>query len=138
MAMTYLEMWELRKSVSFHNRVVVACVKSAQAILSEGAAPKHAGRLRWANTVLVETSIQAERMMWAIIADATINTVGDAATDVQVQTAVDAVLNQFIPDVIVNTVGDGIYVTGAKLTTSGVNGSVTISSGVVTAITQAS
>jgi hypothetical protein len=137
--MNYLEMFDLRRSENFRHRIIVAVVKAAQVILNEGGSvAKHAGRMRWAANVLAEPSQQAERMVWAIIGDATIQASGDAATDAQVQAAVDALVNQFIPEVTTNTVSDGTYTVGAKLTTGGVNGSVTVTNGVISAITQAS
>lgn len=37
----------------------------------------------------------------------------------------------------VTPVADGTYVTGAKLTGGGVNGSITVSKGIITAVTEA-
>lgn len=138
--MAYLDIYSLRTSANLHHRVVVAVVSCVATILSESAGTaRHAERVTWAYWALANPSIAAEQLLWGVLTDAAIATAGEAATDAQLQSRVNAIVNFFLPVVqATNTMADGTYVIGAKLTTNGVNGSITITNGVISAITQAS
>lgn len=138
--MAYLDIYGLRTSQNLHNRVVVGVVSCVATILSESAGTaRHAERVVWAYWALQNTSVAADQLLWGVLTDATIAAAGEAATDAQLQTRINAIVNYFLPTApVVNTVADGTYTIGAKLTTNGANGSITITNGVISAITQAS
>ena len=93
----YDDIYALRGSSNISNRVCVALVKAAQDIFDEApATPNHANRLTWANDMLVTTgSAEAQRFMWAVLSDTDVRQAGEAATDAQIQSAVDANIDKF-------------------------------------------
>ena len=95
---TYEELYGLRNDSGLRNRVVVACIISAEGIMSEdGGTPNHANRLIWAAAVFASPTQEAERMYWAVLAankDATIAQI-QSATDAAIQTNVDAHVDLF-------------------------------------------
>jgi len=78
-----------------------ACLVAAYAIINEdGGTANHANRLTWANVVLNGTvaDVEAEAMQhlrYAIASNATLQSVGDAATDSDVQYIVNSQINTF-------------------------------------------
>jgi hypothetical protein len=72
---------------SLLERFVGACLKAAYAVTNESAqTANHANRLTWANAVLLgdEAAVEAkarQHLRYAISANATLQTAGDAVTD---------------------------------------------------------
>ena len=90
---TYSELYDIatNNNGSLLNRITTACVIAAEAIRVEsGATTNHANRLLWAKFVLQQPRMQAEKMIWAILAQNASATVAqiNAATDATIQTAV--------------------------------------------------
>jgi len=93
----YDDIYALRGSANISNRVCVALIKASQDIYDEDpATTNHANRVIWANaTITTDGSAEAQRFMWAVLADTTVRTAGEAATDAQIQSAVDANIDKY-------------------------------------------
>jgi len=85
--MTYIEIFQLRyNSGELKNRVAVAASIAANDITNEDpGTANHAARLAWANATLLNTQGVAEKAMWGICHNATIQASGDASTDADIQ-----------------------------------------------------
>lgn len=95
---TYAELFEVHSDNDLERRVDMACVIAAETIRNEdGAVANHANRLLWAASVFQNPRAESTRMLWAVLAANKDNTVAQitGATDVQLQTAVDAVVDLF-------------------------------------------
>ncbi len=94
---TYNEIYNLwATSSTLKNKVIVACVNSAQTVFSElVSVTNHAERLTWANKVLADPTLQAERMMWGVCLNPSVQTSGEAITDAALQTVVDNLVTFF-------------------------------------------
>jgi hypothetical protein len=94
---TLLELYNLRfTSQNLKNRTVAAIAKAAQDVLNEDAGTaNHAARVAWASAALADTPTMAERMMWGMLANATIAAAGDAATDNDIQFVVNSLVDTF-------------------------------------------
>lgn len=96
MATLYENVYNLHANSNLRNRVTVAIAKASQDILGEAdTVPNHAARLAWAKTVMHDPAQEATKMMWGVLGSATIRNKGETATDAEVQTAVDTILNVF-------------------------------------------
>lgn len=95
---TYLELFSLRNDSELVNRVAVACAVAAEAIRNESdQTTNHAERMLWAANALINPQLEAERMMWALLAankDTTLANI-QAATDTAIQQRVDAAVDVF-------------------------------------------
>jgi len=93
----YDEIYGLRQSSHIRNLVTVALMKACRDIYAEDVGiPNHANRLTWANvTITTQGESEAQRFMWAVIANDAVRAAGEAATDAEIQTAVDNVVNLF-------------------------------------------
>lgn len=88
-----MEVYQLYHESNLKNRVEVAIAKAAVDIYKEDSGTaNHAERLTWAKAAIQNTKTETERFIWGILADATIQTVGNSATDAQVISAVNAVV----------------------------------------------
>ena len=82
-------------------KFIAACLKAAYDILNEdGGTANHANRLVWANVVLNGTVAEVEaaamqHLRYAIASNATLQSVGDGATDNDVLYIVSSQLNTF-------------------------------------------
>lgn len=89
---TYEEIHALRTDSALRNRVLVACIISAEVIMAEDdTTPNHVNRLPWAAKVFASPATEASRMYWAVLAankDATVAQI-QSATDSAIQTNVD-------------------------------------------------
>lgn len=95
---TYEELFDLNANDTLNNRVVVACVIAAESIRSEDAGTtNHANRLLWAADVLQDPKGESRRMLWAVLAQNSSNSVAQitGATDAQLQTAVNEAVDLF-------------------------------------------
>ena len=90
---TYEELYGLRSDSALKNRVTVACIISAEGIMSEdGGTPNHANRLIWAATVFASPSQEADRMYWAVLA------ANQGASVAQIQSATDSAIQTNVDD----------------------------------------
>jgi len=88
---TYTELYSLRSDSALRNRVMVACIISAEAVMAEiDTTPNHANRLLWAASVFANPIAETNRMFMAILAanSALAAAQIQAATDAQIQTNV--------------------------------------------------
>jgi len=94
----YLETYNLRyQSQTLRPRVAVACVRAAQDILNESpATTDHAKRVAWANSSMSNADGMADRMMWGLIGNSTIQSLGDAATDNDIQFVVNSLIGIYM------------------------------------------
>jgi hypothetical protein len=77
-------------------QIRVAIVVAANAILNEATGTtNHAARLIWAKTAVSSPEVEAEKMLWAVLAQNVSFTVSQitAASDATVQTAVNNAVN---------------------------------------------
>ena len=97
-SLTLHQLFDLRTSSSLRNRVAAACWKAAQAVFNEDPqAPNHTNRLAWARRVLEDDGEGAEvlRVFRALLTSTAIQAAGEAATDADIQSAVDGLVNVF-------------------------------------------
>ncbi len=96
---TYDELLSLNSSssgTSLQRQVQVAVVVAADVIrLEVGTTPNHTNRMAWAKLALQNPKQEAERMLWAVLAQNRALTVAQitGATDAAVQTAVNAAVD---------------------------------------------
>lgn len=77
-------------------RLRVAVVVAADVVRAENSAtPNHANRLAWARNVLQDPDREAQRMLWAVLAQNRVLSVAviTGASDEAVQTAVNAAID---------------------------------------------
>lgn len=95
---TYAELLTASENSTLNQKIRVACIIAAEAIRTEsGATTNHANRLIWAKAVFANPAAEAQRMLWAVLAqnkDATLAAI-TGATDAAVQTAVNAAVDVF-------------------------------------------
>lgn len=95
---TYAELITASTDSTLRDKIRVACVVAAEAVRTEAAnVPNHTERLKWAQKVFQDPSIEALRMTWAVLAQNRTATLAQitGASDAAVQTAVDAAVNVF-------------------------------------------
>lgn len=95
---TYLELLTTSEDVSLRKKIRVACFVAAEAIRTEAdTTPNHAARLTWAKDVFRNPEVEANRMIWVVLAQNRAATVSAilGATDAAIQSAVDAAVNVF-------------------------------------------
>lgn len=95
---TYDELLSAAGNTGLLNKVRMACVVSATAIMLEVAGTtNHANRLLWAKSVFSDTAAAGAKMMWPVLAQNKAFTLAQivGADDATVQTAVDAAVNVF-------------------------------------------
>ena len=94
---TLTDIYNLRGSGALKARVTAAIAKAAQDIINEAPdTASHAARLVWAKESLLHADDAAEKMMWAVVGNASIQATGEACTDNDVQFVVNSNVNQFI------------------------------------------
>ena len=80
----------------FWKQVAGACMSAAIDIVNESAGtPNHANRILWAVLVRDNAKGMAKSMLADIVKDSTIAADVEAATDAQVQSVVDGLVNQY-------------------------------------------
>ena len=95
---TYAEILTASENAVLRSKVRVACVIAAEAIRTENTGvANHANRVKWAKAVFARPIEEAERMLWAILAQNHTLTLAQitGATDAQVQTGVNAAVDVF-------------------------------------------
>ncbi len=93
---TYAEIYDLYNNAALRNRVSVACVLAANAIVGENVTmTNHANRLIWAKQVFVDPLAVAHTMLMVVLAANAAFTVAQitGATDAALQTAVNNAVN---------------------------------------------
>lgn len=97
MALTaYETIYGLYLSTPLRRRIAVACVVAARGIFGEnGATSNHANRLIWARQAIADVDAMALTVIWGVLSDNAVRTAGENATDAQVQSALDAVVDTF-------------------------------------------
>lgn len=98
MAIPYTTVYSLAvDNGSLAQRMTVAVAAAAQAVFAEDAqTANHAARLAWAQTAITDPIGMGKKMVWGVLADPAIQAAGVGATDAQIQTSVNALVNQFM------------------------------------------
>ena len=95
---TYDELLLASENPALRNKVRVACVVAAEVVRTEATTvPNHDKRVAWAKSVYANPNVEAERMLWAVLAQNRAATLAQivGATDGTVQTAVNAAVDVF-------------------------------------------
>jgi hypothetical protein len=95
---TYIELRNLFGNGDLLNKIEVACLVAAAAIVAEDAGTSnHANRLVWARNTYTTPRAMAEKMLMAALAANKASTVAQitGATDATLQTIVDSSVNLF-------------------------------------------
>jgi hypothetical protein len=93
---TYQELFDLRSNDALRNKVAVACVKKAQALLA--LTPPTADQVAWASSTLTSPVAQANKIYEYVLAAnsaATVSAITNA-TDAAIQANVDAAADALI------------------------------------------
>ena len=96
---TYAELLTIATSSTgdaLRNRIRVAVVVAADVVRAEvDTTPNHVKRMAWARAVLQAPDVEAQRMMWAVLAQNRAFTAAQitGADDATVQTAVNAAID---------------------------------------------
>lgn len=95
---TYDELLTAAEDAGLNRKIRVACIVAAEAIRTESTAvANHANRMTWAKLVFQNPITEAQRMIWAVLAQnkaATLSAIV-TASDATVQTAVTAAVDVF-------------------------------------------
>lgn len=93
---TYTELFNLRSSSDLRNKIAVAAVVKAQAIID--LASPTAGQIQWAEQAIADPVSKADALMHYVIAANKTATVAQilSASDATIQTNVDAAVNKII------------------------------------------
>jgi hypothetical protein len=92
---TYTELYELGANSALRNRVTVACLVAAQAVMVEATSvANHANRLLWAKSVFGDPQSMGQKMLMAALAK------NAALTVAQITSAADAALLTVVSDAI--------------------------------------
>jgi hypothetical protein len=95
--MTYEESFQLMADLTFRGRCKVACLKLAEVILAEAATVvNHNARLRWANQAFQNPDMAAGQVQSPAVMDPLVQAQGSAVTDVDLQTAVNTVVDKLL------------------------------------------
>lgn len=95
---TYAELLSISENSTLKNKIRVAVIVAAEAVRTEvNTTPNHANRLIWAKSVFQHPNGEADRMLWAVLAQNKDLTTAQitSATDAQVQTAVNNAVDVF-------------------------------------------
>lgn len=95
---TYAELLQASENQTLNARIRVACIIAAEAIRTENVGTtNHANRVKWAKAVFANPLQEAQRMVWAVLAQNASATLSQitGASDSTVQTAVNAAVDVF-------------------------------------------
>lgn len=97
MALEYRELfWLMESDTDLYRKEVVAVFKAATDIIVEDPqTANHANRVAWAQAALLDPKAKANEMRLSVLQNATIQTLGDASTDNDVQFVVNSLVNSF-------------------------------------------
>lgn len=92
---TLAEVYSMRSNADLKNRIAAAAAKQAYWIITTEPldTPNHAERVTWAKSVMLDPETEANRMMWAVIQNPTIQT--GSATDNDVEYVVNVLVDVF-------------------------------------------
>jgi len=89
--------YDLTRSVSLRERIAAAIADAAEDVRNEGAVTaNHAERFVWAVSVLSSNTApiaEADRAIWIVLQNATVNAAGEAVTDNDLQFTVNGLVN---------------------------------------------
>lgn len=92
----YIDVYRLATNGEFKGRCTVALTKACQIVLGEANnTTNHAARLSWAKETLIDPEAMANKTIWTIVHDSTIQTKGTGASDAEIQTAVNSNIDNF-------------------------------------------
>lgn len=95
---TYDELLTAAEDAGLNRKIRVACIVAAEAVRTEATTvANHANRLTWAKQVFQNPVVEAQRMIWAVLAQnkgATLAAIV-GANDTTVQAAVTAAVDVF-------------------------------------------
>jgi hypothetical protein len=96
--MTFLEIYDMRfNSGDLKKKILVACIKAANDIIFEDPATEdHVLRFNWAKRALAENQVAAERALWGVCSNATIQSTFPLETDEDVQFVVNSLIPSFL------------------------------------------
>ena len=95
---SYLELWTFAQNTPLLERVSMACIVAAQAIITESEdTPNHANRKAWAAATLRNPTGMAPAILWSVLAANKAMTTEQItnATDAAIQTAVNNSIDLF-------------------------------------------
>lgn len=95
---TYAELLTASENTTLTNKIRVAVIIAAESVRNEaGATTNHANRMIWAKAVFANPLQEAQRMLWAVLAQNQSFTLAQitGATDAATQTAVNAAIDVF-------------------------------------------
>lgn len=95
---TYAELLQAAGNSTLLSKIRVACIVAAEEVRTENVATaNHAERLVWAKAVFESPELEADRMLWAVLAQNRAAPLASivGADDATVQGAVDAAVNVF-------------------------------------------
>jgi len=92
----YNDIYNLKANSDIRNRMAVAIAKISLDIMSESVGTvNHVNRVIWAKQAIISPEGMTDKLFWACMLDTTMRTKGDTSTDAEIQTAVDAAVNNF-------------------------------------------
>lgn len=92
----YSDIYALRYGGVITDRVVVAIANAATNVLNEAVATaNHTNRVVWAKSALNDAPAMAEKMMWAVCANASLQSSGNAALDSDIQFVINSLVDTF-------------------------------------------
>lgn len=95
--MTYEELAALMNDPAFRGRVKVSMLRYCDTILIEpDSTMGHTSRVRWAQQAMQQPEMWASQLTPSVVMDPAIQQDGNAATDLQVQGATEAVINKTV------------------------------------------
>lgn len=95
---TLLQIYNLRyEGTELKAKAAAAIAKAAYDVLNEDAqTAQHAERVAWAKESLTNTQQMADRMMWGMLQNASIQTNGNASSDNDIQFVVNSLINSYL------------------------------------------
>ena len=95
---TYDELLVASEHPGLNNKIRVACIVAAEIVRSEApSVDNHANRVAWAKNVFLNPVAEAQRMLWAVLAQNRAASLAQitGAPDATVQTAVNNAIDVF-------------------------------------------
>lgn len=97
MALTYDKSAQLMGDTSFRGRVKVACLHFASYIFAEATTtPAHTSRMKWAQSCVTNPDMTASGITPPVVMEDQVQQAGADVTDVDLQTAVESVINSIL------------------------------------------
>jgi hypothetical protein len=91
-----IDVYNLKSNASLKARVAAAIAKASYDIQNESASTtNHAKRLIWSNYSLINAEESAEKILWALVQNPTIQSSGLSSTDNDIQFVVNSLIDIF-------------------------------------------